>query len=48
MWQSDILNLPLAGKNAYMIGYIDDYSRYITALSLRRPQTARELPIDIT
>jgi hypothetical protein len=22
----------LAGKNAYLIGYLDDYSRYITGL----------------
>ncbi len=32
MWQGDILTFRLAGKNAYLIGYIDDYSRYIAGL----------------
>jgi putative transposase len=30
----------LAGRNAYLIGFMDDYSRYITALGLYRSQTA--------
>ena len=30
----------LGGRNAYLIGYLDDYSRYITALGLYRSQTA--------
>lgn len=40
MWQSDICTFRLAGKNAYLIGFIDDYSRYITGLGLYRSQTA--------
>ncbi len=40
LWQSDIMTFRLAGKNAYLIGYIDDYSRYITSLGLFRSQTA--------
>lgn len=40
MWQSDICTFRLAGKNAYLIGFIDDYSRYITGLRLYRSQTA--------
>ena len=40
LWQSDIMTFRLAGKNAYLIGYIDDYSRYITSLGLYRSQTA--------
>ena len=31
MWQTDICCFRLAGKNAYLLGYIDDYSRYIVA-----------------
>lgn len=40
LWQSDIMTFRLAGKNAYVIGYMDDYSRYITSLRLYRSQTA--------
>jgi len=40
MWQSDIFMFRLGGKNAYLIGFIDDYSRYITGLELFRSQTA--------
>ena len=40
MWQSDIMTFRLAGRNAYLIGYLDDYSRYITGLDLYRSQTA--------
>jgi transposase InsO family protein len=43
MWQTDICTFRLAGKNAYLIGYIDDYSRYITGLGLFRSQTAELL-----
>ncbi len=43
MWQSDILTFRLAGKNAYLIGYIDDYSRYITDLGFYRSQTAENV-----
>ncbi len=40
MWQSDIFMFRLGGKNAYLIGFIDDYSRYITGMELFRSQTA--------
>jgi transposase InsO family protein len=40
LWQSDIFTFRLGGKNAYLIGYIDDYSRFITGLDLFRSQTA--------
>ncbi len=43
MWQSDILTFRLAGKNAYLIGFIDDYSRYITGLGFYRSQTAENV-----
>lgn len=43
MWQSDILTFRLAGKNAYLIGYLDDYSRYITSLGFYRSQTAENV-----
>lgn len=40
LWQSDIFCFRLGGENAYLIGFIDDYSRYITALGVYRGQTA--------
>lgn len=40
LWQSDICTFRLAGRNAYLIGFIDDYSRYITGLGFFRSQTA--------
>ena len=40
LWQSDIMTFRLAGRNAYLVGYIDDYSRYIAGLGLYRSQTA--------
>lgn len=43
MWQSDIMTFRLAGKNAYLIGYIDDYSRYITGCGFYRSQTAENV-----
>lgn len=43
MWQSDIMSFRLGGKQAYLIGYIDDYSRYITGLGLYRSQTAEHV-----
>jgi transposase InsO family protein len=43
MWQSDIMTFRLAGKNAYLIGYMDDYSRYITGLGFYRSQTAEHV-----
>ena len=43
LWQSDILTVRLGGHNAYLIGFIDDYSRYITTLGLYRSQTAEHV-----
>lgn len=43
MWQSDIFTFRLAGKNAYLIGFIDDYSRYVVGLDLFRSQTAEHV-----
>jgi len=43
LWQTDIFCFRLGGRNAYLIGYIDDYSRYITSLGLFRSQTAEHV-----
>ena len=43
LWQADIFTFRLGGKNAYLIGYIDDYSRYIVGLGLYRSQTAEHV-----
>ena len=43
MWQTDICCFRLAGKNAYLLGYIDDYSRYIVGMEIYRSQTASNL-----
>jgi transposase InsO family protein len=40
LWQSDIFCFRLGGENAYLIGFIDDHSRYITGLGVYRGQTA--------
>ena len=40
MWQSDITYYPILGKMAYIIGFIDDNSRYITSLGVYRSQTS--------
>ena len=43
LWQSDIFTFRLGGKNAYLIGFVDDYSRYIVGLGLYRSQTAENV-----
>jgi len=43
MWQSDIFPFHLRGQLAYLIGFIDDHSRYITGLELYRSQTAENV-----
>ena len=43
MWQTDIFTFRLAGKNAYLIGFLDDYSRYVVGLDLFRSQTAEHV-----
>jgi len=40
LWQSDIFTFHLRGKAAYLIGFMDDYSRYLVGLELFRSQTA--------
>ncbi len=43
MWQSDIFTFRLGGQNAYLIGFIDDHSRYIVGLGLFRSMTGENL-----
>lgn len=43
LWQSDIMSFRLGGKAVYLIGFIDDYSRYLVALGLYRSQTAENV-----
>jgi transposase InsO family protein len=43
LWQTDIFTFRLGGRVAYLIGYLDDYSRYITAMGLYRSQTAEHV-----
>ena len=43
LWQSDIFTFRLGGSYAYLIGFIDDYSRYMVGLELYRTQTADQV-----
>jgi transposase InsO family protein len=43
LWQTDIFTFRLAGKNAYLIGFLDDYSRYVVGLDVFRSQTAEHV-----
>jgi transposase InsO family protein len=43
MWQSDIFTFRLGGRYAYLIGFIDDYSRYMVGLELYRSQAADQV-----
>ncbi len=43
MWQMDIFSFRLGGRQAYLLGYIDDYSRKIVDLGLYRSQTAENV-----
>jgi len=43
MWQADIFTFRLGGRYAYLIGFIDDYSRYVVGLELYRSQTADQV-----
>jgi len=43
LWQTDIMCFRLGGRQVYLIGYIDDYSRYIVGLGLFTSQTAENL-----
>ncbi len=43
MWQSDIFTFRLGGRQSYLIGFIDDHSRYIVGLGLFTSQTAENV-----
>jgi len=43
LWQSDIFTFRLGGRYAYLIGFIDDYSRFVVGLELYRSQTADQV-----
>jgi transposase InsO family protein len=43
LWQSDIFTFRLGGRYAYLIGFIDDYSRYTVGLELYRTQAADQV-----
>jgi transposase InsO family protein len=43
MWQGDIFTFRLGGRYAYLVGMIDDYSRYMVGLELYRSQTADQV-----
>ena len=43
MWQSDIFTFRVNGQACYLIGFIDDHSRYITGLGVCRSQTAENV-----
>jgi transposase InsO family protein len=43
LWQTDIFTFRLGGHYAYLIGYIDDYSRYVTGIELFRSQSGQNV-----
>ena len=43
MWQTDIFTFRLGGKNAYLIGSLDDHSCYVVGLDVFRSQTAEHV-----
>jgi transposase InsO family protein len=43
LWQGDIFTFRLGGRYAYLVGMIDDYSRYLVGLELYRSQTADQV-----
>ena len=40
LWQSDIFTFRLGGRYAYLIGFLDDYSRFVVGADLFRSPTA--------
>lgn len=40
MWQSDIFTFRLGGRYAYVVAFLDDYSRYVVGIALFRSATA--------
>src|SRR5580700_10193719 len=43
MWQSDLFTFRLGGKYAYVVAFLDDYSRYVVGLDLYRSPTAESV-----
>ena len=43
LWQGDIFTFRLGGRYAYLVGMLDDYSRYMVGLELYRSQTADQV-----
>ena len=43
MWQTDIFTFRLGGRYAYLIGFMDDYSRYMVGADLFRSHTAENV-----
>jgi len=43
LWQGDIFTFRLGGRYAYLVGMVDDYSRYMVGLELFRSQTADQV-----
>jgi transposase InsO family protein len=43
MWQTDIFTFRLGGRYAYLIGFLDDYSRFIVGADVFRSQTAENV-----
>ena len=43
MWQSDIFTFRLNERNGYLVGFIDDHSRYIVGLGLFRSQKSEQV-----
>jgi len=43
MWQTDIFTFRLGGRYAYLIGFLDDYSRYLVGADVFRSQTAENV-----
>jgi len=43
LWQGDIFTFRLGGRYAYLVGMVDDYSRYMVGLELYRSQTAEQV-----
>ena len=41
LWQTDIFTFRLGGRYAYLVAYMDDYSRYIVGADLMRSPTAQ-------
>jgi len=43
LWQGDIFTFRLGGRYAYLVGMVDDYSRYMVGLELYRSKTADQV-----